>query len=228
MGENVSAIIPAFNEEEYILDTLEGIRKVSGINEIIVVDDGSTDSTYELLKKEKGIMLLKNGRNRGKGYAIRKGLKYANNDYVALVDADLRESAAEFGKLVDRINREDKAVIVGMLPRAKIKGGFGIVKLVSYSGMYLLTAIKVNSILSGQRVLPVSFLREMEFPPGFALEFKITLEAIRGGFKLIEVPVNIRHRETGRDVAGFLHRGRQCCDICRTIKRELIRRQGIQ
>lgn len=225
MGENVSAIIPAYNEEKSILSTLEGIRKVSAVNEIIVVDDGSTDLTYELLKREKGIILLKNNMNRGKGYSVRSGLKYASNNYIALVDGDLRESAAEFEKLTNQISNDYSSIIIGILPAAKGMGGFGLVKCLSYSGMYILTSVKVNSILCGQRIIPAAFLREIELPEGFALEFKITLEAVRRGLRLVEIPVNMHHRVTGRDLSGFLHRGKQYLDILRMIKDELSGKQ---
>lgn len=225
MGQNVSAIIPAFNEEADILSTLEAVKSVEAINEIIVVDDGSTDSTYELLQGEKGITLLRNEKNMGKGSAVKLGLSHASNDYIALIDGDLGESAAEFTKLTNRIN--DDSVIIGVLPPAKRKGGFGLVKSLSYRGIYMLTSIRVNSILSGQRILPAAFIREMEIPEDFALEFKITLEAIRHGLKIVEIPVNMRHRETVRDFKGFLHRGKQCWDILKIINKELFGKQGM-
>ena len=54
--------------------------------------------------------------------------------------------------------------------------------------------------------MPLDFIRNIELPSGFGLEFKITLEAVRKGYEVIEVPVNMRHRETGCNVSGFVHR----------------------
>jgi len=228
MGQNVTVIIPVFNEEEYIISTLKGIRQVKAINEIIVVDDGSKDSTYELLKKEKDIILLRNNYNRGKGHAVSLGLKHASNRYIALADGDLGETASEFIKLTDAIENEGEAIIVGLLPAAGKKGGFGIVKSISRNGMYLLTSQMVKSVLSGQRVVPAAFLKQIELPGDFSLEFKITLEALRQGLKIVEVPVEMSHRETGRDIKGFWHRGVQCRDICRLIGKELFGKQGMK
>ena len=75
----------------------------------------------------------------------------------------------------------------------------------------------------GQRVLPLDFLKSIELPSGFGLEFKLTLEAVRRGYEVIEVPVDMRHRETGRNISGFMHRGKQCIDIIDIIRNEMKR-----
>lgn len=221
MGENVSVIIPAYNEQSRILKTLESLRGVEGVKEIIVVDDGSTDSTYELLQKCRDITLLHMDCNKGKGNAVRCALEHVNNNFVALLDADLCESAAEVRKLLEHMKPDEKSIVIGRLPSPKKPGGFGIVKKISGRGFHILASKKVDSLLSGQRILPLDFLKSIELPDGFGLEFKITLEGVRRGFELIEVPVDMRHRETGRDIKGFLHRGRQCLDIISLIRSEM-------
>lgn len=222
MGESVSVIIPAFNEEDGILQTLDGLRDISAISEIIVVDDGSTDSTYQLLKGRGGIKLIHNESNRGKGYAVKIALNHVNNKYVALMDGDLCCSSSEINKLINCIVPDRKRIIIAKLPAPKRKGGFGIVKSISGNGFYALTSKRLDSLLSGQRILALSFLKSIEIPDGFGFEFKMTLEGVRQGMELFEVPVEMRHRETGRDFSGFIHRGRQCADILRLIIKELI------
>ena len=223
MGENVSVIIPAYNEQSRILKTLESLRGIDGIKEIIVVDDGSTDFTYETLKQVDGITLLHMNYNKGKGSAVRHALDHVSCDLVALLDADLCESAVEIRKLIENIKPGKKSIVIGKLPSPRKKGGFGIVKRVSNHGFNVLTSRKVDSLLSGQRIIPLEFLKSIELPNGFGLEFKITLEGVKSGFELIEVPVDMRHRETGRDLRGFLHRGRQCIDILSLIRSEMRR-----
>jgi glycosyltransferase involved in cell wall biosynthesis len=82
MGEDVSVIIPAYNESDCILRTLKGLKGIESIKEIIVVDDGSTDSTYQILKPLGDIILLRNKYNEGKGSAVRHALNYATNSFV--------------------------------------------------------------------------------------------------------------------------------------------------
>lgn len=221
MGKDVSVIIPAYNEQTRILKTLESLRGIEGIKEIIVVDDGSTDSTYEVLRQLDDITLLHIDYNKGKGNAVRYALDYVSTDMVALLDADLCESAGEIKKLMEHIRPEEKTIVIGRLPAPKTRGGFGIVKKVSNRGFQTLTARQVDSLLSGQRIVPLEFLKSIELPAGFGLEFKITLEGVRKGFELVEVPVDMHHRETGRDLKGFLHRGKQCMDILGLIRSEM-------
>lgn len=221
MGKNVSVIIPAYNERHRIARTLDSLKAVEDIKEIIVVDDGSSDGTYELLKRHEGIKLLHLDRNRGKGYAVKHGLEQVSCGIVALLDADLCESAAEVSKLIEHMDAGKRRMVIGSLPAPKKPGGFGVVKKVSSRGFYALTSRNINSLLSGQRVIPLEFLNSIDLPDGFGLEFKITLEGVRRGFEVIEVPVNMYHRETGRDLRGFIHRGRQCADIMKLIYSEM-------
>jgi glycosyltransferase involved in cell wall biosynthesis len=221
VGKDVSVIVPAYNEQHGIVRTLNSLKAVEGIKEIIVVDDGSTDGTYELLKQQQGITLLHLDSNKGKGYAVRHGLKHASCGIVALLDADLCESAAEVSKLLEHMDSGMRKIVIGRLPAVKKPGGFGVVKKVSTQGFYALTSRNIYSLLSGQRVIPLDFLSSINLPDGFGLEFKITLEAVRRGFEITEVPVNMFHRETGRDIRGFLHRGRQCKDIIKLIYSEM-------
>jgi glycosyltransferase involved in cell wall biosynthesis len=221
VGENISVIIPAYNEQDRILKTLDSLKGIERIKEIIVVDDGSTDSTYQVLKPLEDIKLLQIRYNKGKGNAVRYALDYVSNDLVALLDADLCESASEVQKLIDSVKPGEKAIIIGRLAPPQKKGGFGIVKKVSCSGFKALTSQKIDSLLSGQRILPLDFLKSIDIPNGFGLEFKITLEGVRKGFELIEIPVNMTHRETGKDFTGFLHRGKQCLDIINLIRSEM-------
>jgi hypothetical protein len=214
-------IIPAYNEQNRILHTLSGLKDIEGIKEIIVVDDGSTDMTYQLLKGLKDITLIHIENNKGKGNAVKSALNHVNSRFVAILDADLCESASEIGRLIDYIKPEEKLIIIGRLPPPRKKGGFGIVRKISGRGFYALTSRRVDSLLSGQRVLPLDFLKSIDIPDGFGLEFKITLEGVRRGFELVEVPVNMRHRETGRDYKGFIHRGKQCVDILKIICNEI-------
>lgn len=221
MGKNISVIIPAYNEQGRIKKTLDCLTGIDSIDEIIVADDGSTDMTYRELKDRKDIILLHAGRNKGKGSAVKSALSHVKSSYIALLDADLCETAAEVDKLISSIRPDRQSIIIGALPSASHKGGFGIVKCISDLGFSVLTGMHVNSLLSGQRVLPADFLRSFKLPEGFGLEFKITLEAVRQGYEILQVPVKMKHRETGRNFGGFIHRGRQFADITGLIFYEI-------
>lgn len=86
----VSALVPAYNEEVQIRNVVEVLKKSKYIDEIICINDGSTDDTLLVLKKIKGIRLVNLKTNHGKGYAIVKGIQRAKFDVVVFVDADMR------------------------------------------------------------------------------------------------------------------------------------------
>lgn len=222
MDESITAIVPAFNEGENIQATILALQQIDGISEIIAVNDGSRDNTQELLKEMKNIRVLNNEKNRGKGFAIKAALPYVVSKYVLLVDADLKSSALELKKLVEHTKMRSGSMLVAVYPQPLKKGGFGLVKHLSRKSLMMLTSKTSNSVLSGQRLIATEFLREINLPDNFGLEFKITLEALRRNINIVDIPLNIRHRETGRDLQGFLHRGKQFISILKVVVRELI------
>ena len=107
---DVGVIIPAYNEESRIGYTIRALWDIQSIDEILVVDDGSTDNTAEIASKE-GARLLKLNRNYGKGYALLQGIKALSCPIVLLLDADLGERASiEIG---DVTMKDMKTVLSG-------------------------------------------------------------------------------------------------------------------
>ncbi len=117
----LSIIIPAFNEEARLSQTLQRIReylasrgKNPDSTEVIVVDDGSTDSTAQLVEQWRrefpGLRLVSNGRNRGKGYSVRHGMLEARGRIALFTDADLSTPLEEMGKLLAALESADVAI----------------------------------------------------------------------------------------------------------------------
>ena len=90
VNDTVSVVIPAFNEEKSIKHVIDTVKQVKSITEIIVVDDGSTDKTYDIVSKED-VVLIKHKINKGKGSAMKTGLKKVTNNIILFLDADLSE-----------------------------------------------------------------------------------------------------------------------------------------
>jgi len=115
---DLTVLVSAYNEEATILEILErvGEQKIDGVNiEVLVVDDGSTDATVELLEQNPSLYtkLIKHPLNGGKGAAIKAGLREATGDYVLFQDADLEYDPAEYEKLLRPVLDFDADIVMG-------------------------------------------------------------------------------------------------------------------
>ena len=164
MNPYLSIIIPAYNEENKIKDTLENIKDIKEISEIIVVDDGSSDNTSKIAKEVKSdkITVITQDKNRGKGYALNNGLKIAMEkaDIIGFLDADLGSSSSEVSKLITPILNDEADVIIAKFPPAKKKGGLGFVKGLAKESVYEMTGVKLDATLSGQRIFKKEVLEK--------------------------------------------------------------------
>ena len=117
----LSVIIPVYNEERTISEIVERVRREPTEKEIIIVDDGSTDGTHEVLKgiTGDGIHVLYHDQNRGKGAAIRTAIPHVRGDVVVIQDADLEYDPSEYPRLIHPI-KENVADVVGNRGKALI------------------------------------------------------------------------------------------------------------
>ena len=220
----IVAVVPAFNEEKYIESTINNIKKIDIIDEIVVVDDGSTDKTSKIVQN-MGIKLIRLEENRGKGYAIKKAISQIDFEYLVLIDGDLGKTSDEVYKLINPVINDESDVTIARFKKPKRKGGFGLVKGLAKYGVYFFTGKKIDSTLSGQRVYKKEVIDKISFiPDRFGIELAMTVDTFRNGFSVKEVDVEMSHRETGRDISGFIHRGKQFFDVLKTFIQLLFRR----
>lgn len=220
----ISVLVPAFNEESRIFQTVSAIRQDSRVDEVIVVDDGSTDATIAEAERA-GAFVIRSPKNQGKGGALNLGIPSVRGDVIALLDADLGSSAKEVSKLLDPILQNKADLTIGRFPPAKKKGGFGFVVGLARKGVRTLTGLDLHAPLSGQRAMRRKVLEAMgQFESGFGVEVGMIVDLSRKGYIIREVPVQMTHAETGRDIAGFLHRGRQFWDVLRVLLKHWIPR----
>lgn len=218
--KSITVVIPAFNEENTIAATVRAVQKLDYINRILVVDDGSTDQTAASAEIA-GAEILKLSPNRGKGGAMNAAVQYIQTDIVAFIDADLGQCAEQVGLILQPIINEEADLVIAAFPPAKKKGGFGLVKNTARWAIRKAGQIEMVSPLSGQRAMNKEVLQAVTpFKEAYGVELGMTIKALQKGYKVIEVPTTMTHNETGRDIKGFLHRGRQFIDVLKVIKAE--------
>lgn len=212
-------IIPAYNEEKNIAATLKSLEGLGIPADIIVVDDGSRDRTAAVAR-EAGARVIQLQANMGKGRAMEEGLKEAAGPVVAFLDADLGETAVQAKKLLEPVMAGKADLAVARWPDGKGRSGFGLAQGLARWGIKKLTGFGCSSPLSGQRALRKDFLTPLE--GGFGVEVGMTVDALRKGARMQEIPVDMRHRATGRDFSGFKHRGRQFCCVAGVLAKRFL------
>jgi glycosyltransferase involved in cell wall biosynthesis len=157
MNKKVSCIIPAYNEGPRIKKVLSSVQNHPLINEVIVVNDGSTDNTQKIIGRFKGIKIVSYEKNRGKSYAVMRGIQSSKNNIILLLDADLKN-----------IRKKDISDLLNPVLKNKVD-----VTISMRSNDFLIFKILGIDSLSGERVFPKKLIkdyRKLEFIPSFGLE----------------------------------------------------------
>jgi glycosyltransferase involved in cell wall biosynthesis len=207
-------LVIARNEGDRIADTVRAAQDAFEGARVIVADGGSTDDTAAAAAVA-GADLVRAGRHGGKGgsatLVARRVLSEEGSDdwMFVLCDGDLGASAARLGRLAQAVEAGgcDLAVAAFAIKRG---GGFGIA--VGFAGWAIrsLTGLQLRAPISGQRAMRGATLgRVLPFARGFGMETAMTIDAARAGMVVSEVELDLEHRATGRNLAGFLHRARQ-------------------
>ncbi len=222
--QKLSIIIPAYNEERFIREILERVKKVclkplGLVKEIIVVDDGSRDKTAFIAAKVRGVKLIRHVKNSGKGAAIRTGLKRATGDIILIQDADLEYNPAEIAKVVKPIVDGKAAVVYGsryLDPLQKSRNKLFLQKIHknAYQLFYLggraitmMANILYNARITDEATCYKAFRADVikgiklrcnrfEFCP------EVTAKVRKRGYRIIEVPITYSPRsfEEGKKI----------------------------
>jgi hypothetical protein len=198
--DGLTILVAARDEEENIGAAISRLQEHFPGTQIVVADDGSRDRTAEAARAA-GARVVTLPR-LGKGQALSLVERELDAGPLLLCDADLA------GDLRPLLEADAELVIATFAWRQR--GGFGIAKGVSRLLIKLLSGYEPTEPLSGQRLLSPR-ARGTVFPlaPGFGCETRMTIDAARAGLTIAELRCSLEHRPTGRDPAGFLHRGRQ-------------------
>ena len=220
---SVVAVVAARNEQERVASTVEAIRSIDQVEEVVVVDGASSDDTAGEALRAGARVLVAPASVRGKGGALEGALRRIEPAEVyLLLDADLGPTAKEGARLLEQVRSGGADLVIGVLPRQAGHGGFRLVKRAASRIIRRLARYTALEPLSGQRAVRREVLDAVRpLAPGFGVEVAMTIDAVRAGFRVVEVPVEMSHAVTGRDLAGFAHRARQGRDLLRVAAARL-------
>ena len=203
-------IVVARNEADRLGATLAALAEAFPGADLVVADDASDDATPHIAL-QAGARLVRAPRRLGKGGAATLAAREVDAGVVVLCDGDLGDSAAELPALVEALGD----LAVASFAR-RMGGGFGLAVGAARRAIERATGRRMEAPLSGQRALRREVLPAvLPFAPGFGMETGMTIDALRAGFEVAEVELELEHRATGRTPRGFAHRGRQLLDIAR-------------
>ncbi len=227
LGGHVAVVIPARNESDRIAATVKAAAGLPGVDIVVVVDDGSTDSTASAAQ-DAGASVMRHARNRGKGAAMETGaeavrLLEAGQDrdrprHLLFLDGDLAETAGAAAPLAEPVLAGRADMTIAVFSNRVKQGGHGLVVGLSGSGIMRATGWRPAQPLNGQRCLTrAAFEAARPLAPGFGVETGLTIDLLRRGMRVVEVEVPLAHRATGGDWQSQLHRARQLIDVGRAL-----------
>lgn len=197
----LSIIIPAYNEEKTILQILNKIKesKINFEKEIIVVDDGSTDNTSQLITTNfPEIILLKNSKNEGKGSAVRTGIENATGDIILIQDADLEYSPDDYPKLLEGFEDEKINAVYGS---RNLKQNSKSTWYFYFGGRFLTWLINLlfgsnlTDVNTGYKLFRKEVFQNIELESkGFEFCVEITAKLLKNHYRIVEVPITYNPR----------------------------------
>jgi glycosyltransferase involved in cell wall biosynthesis len=206
----LSVIMPVFNEKPTVLEVIEAVKKapLDVEMEIVVVDDGSTDGTRELLEEHKDpvVRTIFHSHNQGKGAAVSTGIRHAEGDVVIIQDADLEYSPTDYPVVLEPILTGKADVVYG----TRFLGPHRVFMFWHYAANRFLTFVTnvlYNTMLTDMetcyKAFKIEVLRDFEIKSrSFDVEPEITAKVFKRKYKTFEVPIsyNGRSYEEGKKI----------------------------
>jgi glycosyltransferase involved in cell wall biosynthesis len=203
---NLSVIIPCFNEKATIEPVVASVKAVNRASEIIVVDDGSTDGTRDLLQRtfadgsDPLVRVIFHPANQGKGAAVRTGFSAAKGEVMLIQDADLEYDPRDYPAMLQPIEEGRSKVVYGSRFLGGPRKTMFFWNMIANRSLTLLTNVLYNTILSdmetGYKVFTADVVRGMKLRSRrFEFEPEITAKVLKRGYRIYEVPISYNGRE---------------------------------
>lgn len=205
---DLSVIVPVLNEERSIVSVLNSIKQTMGScehsYEIIVVDDGSTDKTYELAVSQ-GVKVIRHTNNRGYGASLKTGIKESNYDWILITDGDGTYPVEEIPSFLKFIPEYD--MVIGARTGGKVH-----IPFMRRPAKWLLTHLasflagtRIPDLNSGLRVFKKNLCLEFShlYPQGFSFTSTLTMAFLTHDYKVKYIPINYYKREGESSIRAY-------------------------
>lgn len=207
----LSVIIPCYNEKNTVEEIIRRVRAVELADEIIIVDDGSTDGTREILAgidPSDDLKVILHSHNQGKGAAVRTGFQAATGDVLLIQDADLEYDPREFPVLLKPIEEGISKVVYGSRFLGGPRKAMFFWHMVGNRLLTLVTNVLYDSIISDMetcyKVFSAEVVKDIRLRSRrFDFEPEITAKVLKRGYRIYEVPIsyNGRERHEGKKIS---------------------------
>jgi glycosyltransferase involved in cell wall biosynthesis len=200
-------IIPTYNNAATLATVLEDVARYSA--HIIVVNDGSTDNTVEIVENNPGVQFINYPKNTGKGWALRKAFKYAiekGYQYAITIDSDGQHFATDIPAFIDKVETCPNAIIIGArnMGQASVPGGSSFGNKFSNFWFKVETGISSPDTQSGFRLYPLEPLKKMRFiTRKYEFEIEVLVRAAWKGVGVVSVPVTVYYAPKEERVSHF-------------------------
>jgi len=215
VADGLSILMPVFNERTTVESAIEdalGAELPVGRRQLVLVDDGSTDGTRELLAAKdlpENVRLVLHERNLGKGAAVRTALEHATEEFSAILDADLEYQASDLGPVVAPLLSGEATVVFGTRAWAS-HTAFSFWYVMGNKAVTLAANVLYNCFISDvmtcHKAMRTELFRSLPLRErGFAIEPEIAARVLRAGERIYEVPIayRARTREEGKKLTAL-------------------------
>ena len=200
--ETLTVLVPAFNEENTIFESLERLKNISIVTEILVLDDGSTDKTKQLVENaalnNNKIKLIHFDSNNGKGAVLNKSRKFITSDYVVIHDADLEYFPEDIEEMFKEVNGDNLILgsrFIGNKKRINLYSRTFLANKGMSLFFSLVNSTKITDVATCYKMMPSSFFKANSFTEkGFSIETEMLSRFLKTSDQIIEVPISYKGR----------------------------------
>jgi glycosyltransferase involved in cell wall biosynthesis len=200
-------LIPTYNNAQTLASVIDSVLKYT--NDVVVVNDGSTDATADILKGYPNLHIVTQPANAGKGMALQTGFAYALSQgykYAITIDSDGQHKAADLPTFIEKLKDNPRAIIIGArnMGQSDVPGTSSFGHKFSNFWFMVETGIKLPDTQSGYRLYPIEALKNYKWlTPKYEFEIEVMVRGAWGGIDVTWVPIDVYYPPKGERITHF-------------------------